>query len=343
MRVNIIGAGLAGCALAYTLKNQGHEPVIYEAGSEVAGGASGNDVGLYNPRISAQLDPSARYYKAAFDMASELFASIGEDIDARPCGILSLMNNEKKHIRFSKAVASWEWSEDDFRIVSSNEASALAGVAIDCSALFMPKSGKISPKKLCAYYARGVEVHLNHPIEGIDALEGDVTVLACGFACTDFEGGEHLPLSTVRGQVSYIKENAISSPLKTVLSYGGYIAPSEGGVHSIGSTFQRWLDHTDLLAEDDARNIDMLCTDVPSLKSPYDVTKSRAGLRTTSRDYFPVVGKLADGVYISTAHGSHGIVSSLLSAHILSESIVSREVSVVDSDVISALAPQRFR
>lgn len=51
-RIAIIGGGLAGTSCAYVLKQYGFEPVIYEAGDKLAYGASGNEVGLYNPRFS---------------------------------------------------------------------------------------------------------------------------------------------------------------------------------------------------------------------------------------------------------------------------------------------------
>ena len=66
MRVAIIGAGLAGTALAYVLKQGGAEPVIYEASGNIASGASGNDVGLYNPRFTAEQGPEQAFYSDAF-------------------------------------------------------------------------------------------------------------------------------------------------------------------------------------------------------------------------------------------------------------------------------------
>lgn len=344
MRINIIGAGLAGCALAYILKNKGHEPVIYEASPVLASGASGNEVGLYNPRMSAQLDPSARYYKAAFEMAYELFSAVGDDIDWRGCGLLNIMNTQQKQVRFPKSVASWGWPDDEFSIVTADEASRLSSVEIPFSALFLSKSGKISPKKLCAFYAQGVEVHLNTEISDLSDLHGDAVILACAMGAKAFPCASHLPLKAVRGQVSYIHENVQSAPLRTVLSYGGYIAPSESGLHCVGATFQRWLDHSELLAEDDVRNIEMLCEAIPYLRgAPFEAVKARAGVRTTAPDHFPIVGQLEEGVYISAAHGSHGILSSLLSANILSDLAVGHAVRSVDDGVLDALSPQRFK
>ena len=111
MKVNIIGGGLAGCALAYVLKQNGVKPVIYEAGETLASGASGNDVGLYNPRFTASYGTVGQYFSTAFERALEIFKMFGDDIEWNPCGALHLMNDEKKTRRFPKMVDSWPWDQ----------------------------------------------------------------------------------------------------------------------------------------------------------------------------------------------------------------------------------------
>ena len=321
MRVNIIGGGLAGCSLAYVLKQRGHEPVIYEASSSLASGASGNDVGLYNPRFTAEHDKIGQFYSSAFQNALGVFEIFNDDIDWNPCGALHLMTDEKKERRFNKMVANWPWSSDDMRLVDAQEASDISGVDVLSDCLYLHKSGKISPKKMCAAYANGVEVVLNTPVPDVSMLGGDVVVLACGMGVLNFKEGAHLPLKAVRGQVSYIGQIKVSEKLRCTLGFGGYIAPAEGGVHCLGSTFQRWLDHSDIIPEDDISNISKLCDAVPSLAGDYEVVGHRAAVRTTSNDHFPVFGQLAEGLYVSTAHGSHGILSSLQAAIFLADQI----------------------
>ncbi len=344
MRVNIIGGGLAGCSLAYTLKKEGVEPVIYEASSELASGASGNDIGLYNPRFAAQMDAPSEFYSTAFWAALEVFKEFGVSVDFNPCGVLSLLSDERRVKRFHKTAKSWGWSEDDMKLVSPEEASKIAGIEIPYEALYMPKSGNISPKKLCHEYARGIEVNLNTKIEDLAVLEGDATVLACGMGCLNFKEAENLPLKSVRGQVSYIKQTEQTKNLKVALSYSGHFAPALDGVHCLGSTFQPWLDHDELIDEDNLTNLEKLFEVLPYLRSNYQVTHSRAGLRTTSRDHFPVVGQLKghDDLYISTAHGSYGIITTLLSAKIISNDIFEHK-RLVSQDAVNTLNPYRFK
>ena len=335
MRIAIIGAGLAGCALAYVLKQAGAEPVIYEAGGEIAPEASGNPVGLYNPRFTAEFGAEAQFYSAAFEKALGVFAAL-EDVDWNLCGALHLINDEKKEKRFAQTASNWP--SPAMRIVDVQEASEIAGVKLSHAALYLPRSGSVSPKKLCAAYARGIEVNLKTYVPSLDALEADGVVLACGLGVLGFY--PMMPLKAVRGQVSMVKASAESAKLRTNLCYGGYTSAPQNGVHMVGSTFQRWLAHTDLLPEDDADNLAKLTVHVPQF-AELEIVASRAALRTASADHFPVVGQTGENLYVSTAHGSHGILSSLMAAHVIVDAILGRKSSLAP-DVLKSLSPDRF-
>ncbi len=333
MKVNIIGGGLAGCALAYVFKNAGMEPVIYEAGDRLASGASGNDVGLYNPRITADFDGIWPFYSAAFFRALTVFEEFGELVEWNPCGALHLINSEQKAKRFGNVVKSWGWAEEEMRIVSAAQASAISGIQIDHDALYLARAGTVSPWKLCHEYARGVEVHLNAKL---DELPEGVTVLACGMGCLSFEGAAYLPLKAVRGQVSYVQETEQSKGLKMTVSYAGYIAPAQAGVHCLGATFQRDVNHVNSLSADNLSNLNVLYQNINSLNGSFSVLRDRASVRTSCKDYCLIFGQLREGLYVSTAHGSHGILSSLESAYLLSDIIIS------GAEAPPVFAPQRF-
>jgi len=333
VRVAIIGGGLAGCAAAFELKRRGHEPVIYEAGESLASAASGNAIGLYNPRFGAEWSPQSQYYAAAFERALDVFAEF-DDIDFDPCGALHLITDEKKARRFGKMIESWPSVE--MRLVNVREASAIAGVEVGCEALYLPQSGRVSPPKLCAAYSDGVEVHCHAKADDIDA---DIIVLAAGAAMRGFDEASSLDLGAVRGQVTMIKEAA---PLKANICYGGYISSAVDGAHMVGSTFQRWLDHSEIIDQDDADNLEKLYAALPSFPRELEVVGRRAAVRTTSRDHFPVVGSLSDKVYVSTAHGSHGILSSLMAAEVLG-CMIDNKPQPLSDDVNDALSPHRFK
>lgn len=338
MRIAIVGGGMAGCAAAYLLQQYDAECILYDSAGELAAKGSGNSLGLYNPRFAAEWTAEAEFYKESFELALQVFPTLGAEIDWRQCGALHLMTNEQKTKRFYKMAKNWPWAEDMMQLVSAAEASEIAGVKVDHEALYLPQSGAVSPRALCAAYAGGVEIRAEE-VTDIDALDADIVVLACGTAMTEMTG---LPLKSVRGQVTDIQGSNVSTALKTALCYSGYMMPADTrGVHHIGSTFQRWLDHTDVLPEDDQDNISKFTAAVPSLAGDYKVVDHRAGLRVAAPDHMPVIGRLRDNIYVSAAHGSHGILSSLMGAKILTAQIMGVDAPIADR-VLRVIDPARF-
>lgn len=356
MRVRIIGAGLAGCALAYFLKRAGAAPVVYEAGGEIAPGASGNAAGLYNPRFTAAFGAEAEFYSAAFALALETFPGLG-DIGWNPCGALHLMTDGQKARRFGKTAESWPAPE--MRLCNAREASEIAGVEISYDALFLPRSGSVSPRKLCAAYGSGVDFRFRSPVGDLAEIgaaigpgvssppcyagdfedrRAEATVLACGMAARAFFPG--LPLRPVRGQVTFAKASPRSAGLKTNLCYGGYVSAPAGGLHMAGATFQRGVDHAGVLPGDDAENLAKLAAFIPALGG-LEAAGARAGVRAATPDHFPVAGWMGGRLYVSAGHGSHGILSALMAARVLTDMILERPQGV-SPRVIERLSPARF-
>lgn len=337
-KVAIIGGGLAGSACAYVLKRSGLEPVIYEAASELPSGASGNKIGMYNPRLAAERTAESEYFISAFNRALQIFAAL-EDIDWKPCGALHLITDEKRNIRYHKMVGNWGWSDDDMRIVDAQEASDIASVSVDYDSLYLPKSGAVSPRKLCRALSQGVELKLNRKVKSLDDIEADAIIIASAMTSQNFISG--LDLRAVRGQITYTKPCEQSADLKTALCYGGYCAPAINGEHIVGSTFQRWLDHSDIIEQDDHDNLARLNEFLPGLSQGMEIVGHRASVRTTSKDHFPIVGHVKDNIYISTAHGSHGIISSIEAAYLIADLICARAPSLTKA-TIERLSPSRY-
>ncbi|MAF98108.1 MAG: hypothetical protein CMH26_05675 [Micavibrio sp.] len=344
MRIAVIGAGLAGSSLAFALKRFGSEVIVFEASGDVASAASGNQVGLYNPRFTAERTPQSDYYVAAYSLAVRMFSAF-TDIDWNPCGALHLITDEKREKRYAQTLENWRWEPEHMRLLNAQQASDVAGVELGYGALYLPDSGSVSPAKLCRSYLKGIEVRLNHEVEDLESLqrEFDYVVLACAYGVKAF--APDLPLSQVRGQVSIVQQSHVSEKLKCALCYGGYMSPAnDEGQHLVGSTFQRWLSHSDIIEQDDLDNLEKLGHFVPAIGRDLEVVGHRASVRTTVQDHFPIVGRLdhvVKNIYISTGHGSHGIISSLMAAELLSDMIYKRPLSLGRQSV-KALSPYRF-
>jgi tRNA 5-methylaminomethyl-2-thiouridine biosynthesis bifunctional protein len=328
--ITIYGAGLAGTACAYVLKQYGFTPALYDPNG-IATGASGNETGLINPRFTAFRTADSDFYTAAFAHTVRTFPHLAAEYDA--CGSLHLITDEDKDKRLSRTANNWGWHSDHMRLLSAEEASDVAGIALDKDCLYLPQSARINPAALCRAYAQDVEVRSD-----ASELKSAPVILANGIGAKEYVSW--LPIHTVRGQIAYVREIQRSAALKANLCYGGYIAAGNKGVHAIGATFQKWLSHTDILDEDNQAILDNLKENVPELSEQWDVIGARAGLRTASQDRFPIVG-MANGYFVTTAHGSHGIGSSLMAAHLLAD-FLRGGIKSLGSSTISALAPQRF-
>lgn len=348
MKISIIGAGLAGGACAYFLSEGGAQCTLYDAPDYLDRAASGNARGLYNPRFFAEYSVEAEFYARAFEAALLVFEGFGDSIHYTPCGALHLMNTEQKQRRFGKMLESWPWDAGMMRKVDAAEASALAGVALAFDALYLPRSGMVCPRRLCETYLERskADLRLGAPVDSVllQTLlrDSDYVILACGAGVRSFAAARDLPLNPVRGQVSLLRPSAQSQALRSVLCYGGYMTPRFDGVHCVGSTFDRGVESCALKASDDAENLHKMIEALPALDGEeFCVQSSRAAVRLAAAGHFPVIGQLEDRLYISAAHGSHGILSSLMGAQILAAQLCGGEAPVSDS-VVQKLSPQRF-
>lgn len=329
--IAIHGAGLAGCAAAFVLQKYGFKPVLYDPDG-IASGASGNDVGLINPRFTAFRSAESDFYTAGFAQTLRSFSGM-KHVAYNPCGALHLITDDDKEKRFTRTAQNWGWNDAHMRIVDAAQASEISGVAVRHAALYLPDAPQISPRALCEKYAQGVPF-----VKDAAQLPHGAVIYAQGAGLPEMF--PDLPIHTVRGQISYVKASTQSAGLRVNLCYGGYFAAPVDGIHALGSTFQKWLTGTDLRDEDNADNLAKLAANVPSLGA-LEITGARAALRTASRDRFPVIGPVGADAYISGAHGSHGILSTLLGAHILADYLRGGPFSVGKS-TLNALHPQRF-
>jgi tRNA 5-methylaminomethyl-2-thiouridine biosynthesis bifunctional protein len=308
--VAIHGAGLAGCAAAYVLRQYGFDPVLYDPNG-IASGASGNSAGLINPRFTSFRSPESDFYASGFAHTMRSFPTIGANYI--PCGALHLITDEDKEKRFSRTLEHWGWQDGLMRHLEAPAASDVAGAALSHAALYLPASARISPVALCQAYTDGVHCTSERP-------EGDAVILANGIAALEHPALAGMPLNTVRGQITEIETPAPLRGQKTNICYGGYVSAPMNGRQMVGSTFQKWLSDTTPRDEDNNANLEKLHAVLPQV-GEMKILSSRAALRVASRDRFPLIGRVDETTLVSTAHGSHGILSTLIGAHILADAL----------------------
>jgi tRNA 5-methylaminomethyl-2-thiouridine biosynthesis bifunctional protein len=337
-KVGIIGGGLAGTSCAYILKQQGISSVIYDKSECLASGASGNSVGLFNPRFSSYRTAEADYFTAGYSRLVRELKNIPDSIYSQ-CGSLHLLNNEKKEKRIHLALENWGWPNEYMKLMDANMSSDVAGIKLESDCLYLPQAGFLSPVNLCEYYAKDVELRLGVDVSDLSVIKEDIVILCCGYEAAKFFD---LPIKKVRGQISFLKKSSVTQKINTNLCYGGYITPEYNGEHILGSTFEHWIDHDNVLEEGHMKNIENLEKAIPVFKQDINVIGGRASFRSVSKDHFPIVGNVEDSnVLISLAHGSHGVISTITSACLLADIIQGRPYSL-PRKTINKLSTRRF-
>lgn len=344
-RVAVIGGGLAGTAAAWALRARDAVPVIFEAGSALAAGASGNPAGLCNPRLSAARTAASDVYAAGYARAVRLFPRM--DSGWRAGGNLHLAHTPEREKKFTAATQSWGWDEAHWRWLDRATASGMAGVALPAGGVFLPDAGSVDPGALCRAYAADIETRCGGAVMPVRMEAGwrvgdedfDAVVIAGGTGALGLCPA--LPLEPVRGQMTLARGDERTAALAVNLCYGGYCGRAADGIHVVGATFGRGDADTARRDADDADNLAKLDAVMPGWGAALSPVGARAAVRTAAKDRFPVAGMIEDGLYISAAHGSHGIVTTLAAGELIAD-MITGSVRSLPPGSAESLSPHRF-
>ena len=345
--VAIIGAGIAGCTLAYKLANRGHKVDIYDQNNEVCLGASGNEVLITYPRLSAFDSPYARFCAQSFLFASSFYDQL--DTEAwKKCGVF-LMSHDDQSLKRQDSLLNVRSDNLLFEELNIDEASRRAGIKLNNGGIFFEKGGFIEPKALCKVLIghKNIRKILSTKVKKIISeetinkifIEKKISEYDEICLCTGYTSNEliQLPgLSSKRGQVSYVKSSQDIENLKFPICASGYFSPRIGSSHVVGSSYSD-VKKDSILEEEHLSNR-------RKLKAIHDfevtIVDGKVGFRAVTKDRMPLVGQ-KKGFYINTGHGSRGSTSAPLCAEIIANLIDNKPLPVENS-VKVALEVDRF-
>jgi tRNA 5-methylaminomethyl-2-thiouridine biosynthesis bifunctional protein len=297
--VAIVGAGIAGAALARAFTALGLGPRLFAQGPM----ASGNPAALVSPRLAAGSSAAARLHAQAFARAAALVRREAPDSIIAEGARRLLKPGEIA--RAEATVASGLFPE--------------ASLRLEGETLHMADALVVSPRRLRARWLGAAEpLALEEPPRhGAEGWwlgpEGpfDAVVVAAGYASAMLAG---LPLRPIRGQVT----TAALAPGVPPTSWGGYLIPTDDGL-LFGATHGRGDDDSAPRAEDEARNLETLASRLPDLAArlAHCPLGNIAGVRAAAGDHQPIAGSLANGLYTLTALGGRGFtLAPLLAEHV---------------------------
>lgn len=353
-KIVVLGAGLAGSSAAYACAQKGYEVTVIDRQPAAAQETSGNPLGILYPKLTADRSPMGAFFQHGFFYTRHLVTALGLS-SWKPCGILELDTSNEEAERNRALAASGYWPEEF--------------MTYDLG-LHFPLAGYLSPPDLCRRLLEhpNIKPVYSTEVPSLDNLESDAVIVALGYNTKKFSETKQLPLVSVRGQMTYLKENAQSKIITQVICHDGAISPAINGLHYIGATFQREEPTAPQLRDEDhAENLQKLNKYLPHLGfTAADITGGRAGYRTSMPDHLPIVGlcpdyplytqtfpsrhpgrgKKVDGkyherIYLSTGFGGQGLSGAPLAGEIIACLIGGDPLPVPDS-LMPYIAPERF-
>jgi tRNA 5-methylaminomethyl-2-thiouridine biosynthesis bifunctional protein len=150
----------------------------------------------------------------------------------------------------------------------------------------------------------------------------------------------HLRLRRVRGQLTYLPEDALEAPHVVVLR-GGMVLPAVEGLCVVGASYDLEDEDRELRDDSHAGNLERLAS-IIAFTANTQKLDGRVSFRAVTPDRLPVVGKISEGVYGAFAYGSRGLVWAALAAEIIASELEGEPLPV-EGKLISALEPARFR
>lgn len=322
-RVAVIGAGVAGAAMARALTALGAAPIVYEVDRPGAG-ASGFPSGLVTPRLDAGDRDIAALHAQALARARDLYDTTPDAVVGR--GVLQLIHAERDAGRFAKIAAQPDWAPGAMAVVDATAASDWLGEPVEAGGLMMRDARVVRPAAILQAWLAGVELRQAavsrlardgetwRLFDAEDALldQVDAVVLAAGWGAAALLEGR-IALTPVRGQADWVED--IAGP---AAAWGGYAAPTASGV-LFGATHRRGdIDLTPRDAESET-NRATLAGRLPQLAARVGQAEGRrrVAIRATTADRLPVAGTLEAGLYMLGGLGSRGFcVAPLLAEHL---------------------------
>ncbi|MET0541055.1 MAG: FAD-dependent 5-carboxymethylaminomethyl-2-thiouridine(34) oxidoreductase MnmC [Variovorax sp.] len=337
-RCAVIGAGLAGAAVAASLARRGWQVEVFERADRPAAGASGLPVGLLAPHVSPDDALLSRLTRAGIAATwQQLESLLHEGRDWRAGGVL-----ERRPDGDVRMPAAWRAHGPNLSWRADASQRAAAGLPGDVPALWHARAGWVRPGALIrAWLAQpGITLRTRSEVHRIEcpgaawqlfgaddqALAAvDRVVVAAGFESTRFAA--MLPLQAVRGQVEWGRVGAGSTLPSVPINGDGHLiaqVPDGDGTGTIwlaGATFDRDSADITTRAADTAANRERMArlSPIAAATIPQTGAQSWAGVRCASGDRRPLVGPVPGqpGLWVCTALGSRGLSFAALGAELL--------------------------
>lgn len=318
-KVAIIGAGLAGCSLAYELsRSNNFDITIFDKNSEIANEASGNFAGILEPYLTSDNNFSDQFHTLGYSLLLDFINQYKDQVEVCNQGVLQILSDEKDLKRYQKIFAKRDIDPNLAQLLSGQELEKFINKDISKQAIYYPNALSVVPKSICQLWLKlsNAKLELGTELLDIQKTEDNLWNLSFKQASQDgeilnhqfdiviFAGGYHLfkdisylqkiPVYPSYGQLTVI--NNYFDIDKTIVDKGYIIPGYQGNLQVIGATFR---DNSDISGElrdtDDEFNISQIKQiSLNNNDKELNVVNSRVAMRCVTSDHLPLIGELVD-------------------------------------------------
>lgn len=320
--------------MAHSLSQRGWQVTVVDAAAEPASGVSGLPVGLYAPYISADNNFTSQISAVGVQFTKKFVDQLlVKGIDWQPSGVMSRKFGETERWHadagwikpaalvkacLSQANVTWRGNCDVKRLARNGHSWTLLG----------------KDDQILAQADMVVITASNQSAELLNTVPAT----------------PNLNFQAVRGQVTYgdLKETQLShnKPITYPINGSGSYVETDT-VWLVGATYDR--DNLSLVASvrDQVENFERLENLVPDiaeqLKPAFErgLVKNWVGIRCATSDRLPVVGEIAQGLWVCTAMASRGLTFAPLCAELLAAQCQGEDLPL-NPRLVKALSVQRY-
>ena len=303
----IVGAGIAGCSMAYFLSKHSNSILLIDRNEHIAFGASGAAGAFLSPLLGKAND-FKDLIKDSLIFSTEFYKSLGKEF-INDCGVSRIPKNQEDANKFEtyKPYMDFEYEKKD-------------------DGYFFQIGSQVNPSLICEEITKNIEKKLSYNVRKIEQKE-DLSWLINDEICTKnlilTTGAdtkhikeEYFDIRAVWGQkidvstttitnINYHKECSVSKASK--------IQNSDLYKISIGATHHKFncdknicnycveianinncsKCYDDSIINADSQKLINLANDIIKLEN-VKVIDVKIGARASSNDYFPMLGKIVD-------------------------------------------------
>jgi tRNA 5-methylaminomethyl-2-thiouridine biosynthesis bifunctional protein len=353
----IIGAGIAGMAVADALASRGLSVMVAEKGSLLGSGASGNAAALLSPYLDGEsLNPTGLFYQRCFEHARNFYSSLPADVF-----YLSGLIQMPSQRRITTLFATRSLGNRNVDYEEGDELTTRSGVPISRPGCFLRDAGTLNPTAVleslrdragprCTITFGADVVGLSDQKTHWEAVMRDGkrviaehVVISTSYEAARIAQTAWLPLEPIRGEVWLLKGLSDPAPRVPIAASAYFIPNVERDQMLIGATYR----HNDLseAPEPDGWRGLLARAEGVSIMPKAESVSSRVSFRTSTHDRLPFIGAVPDfdsalartqqkrpgsklpeifplrNLWVSAGHGSRGFSSAPLAAAILADQI----------------------